>query len=53
MAYRSQQRPMAPVQARAVRMQTQQQLKMLRVSGALVGLTLAVGGLLTALQSWL
>jgi len=56
MAYRSQQGQMAPTQVRAARLQTQQQQqqqKMLRVTGALVGLTLAVGGLLTILQSLL
>ena len=53
MAYRSQQRPMGPVQARAARLQAEQQQKMLRVTGALVGLTLTVGGLLTLLQKLL
>lgn len=52
MAYRCPQRPMNTPQARALRMQAQQQ-KMLRVTGALVGLTLAVGMLVTLLQSWL
>ncbi len=51
MAYRSQQRPTQAPQVRAARLQTQQQQKMLRVTGALVGLTLAVGGLVSFLQS--
>ncbi|MFT3858442.1 MAG: hypothetical protein QM742_13395 [Aquabacterium sp.] len=53
MAYRSQQRPMAPTQARAARLQVQQQQKMLRVTGGLVGATLLVASLVTLLQSWL
>jgi hypothetical protein len=53
MAYRSSQRPTAQAQARVVRVQAQQQQKMLRVTGVLVGVTLAVSGLLTILQRWL
>ena len=52
MAYRSPQRPLNTPRARAAHLQAQQQ-KMLRVTGALVGLTLAVSGLVTLLQRWL
>ena len=50
MAYRSQQRPMAPTQARAARLQAHQQHKMLRITGVLVGATLAVSALVSLLQ---
>ncbi len=58
MAYRFPQRPTQPSQARTARLQAQQQQqqqqqKMLRVTGALVGLTLLAGGLVSLLQSLL
>lgn len=53
MAYRSQQRPMNISKARTARLEAQQQQKMLRVTGALVGATLAVSALVTLLQRWL
>jgi hypothetical protein len=51
MAYRFAQRPIQATQAKAARLQAEQQQKMLRVTGALVGLTLAVGGLISLIQN--
>lgn len=53
MAIRSTSRPTQPSQVRAARLQAEQQQKMLRVTGVLVGLTLTVGGLVSLLQSLL